>query len=80
MKIYFVYDADVPDVVRIFAPFGAVHLGPGFRIRRAAAHAEPLAALYEILLWDTLKFFAVIDGLELKRENVAGPAPTRRWR
>jgi hypothetical protein len=61
VKIYFVYDADVPDVIRIFAPLGPVHLGPGFRVRRAAAHDEPLAALYEIVLWDTLKFFGAID-------------------
>lgn len=34
VMVYFVYDTDVPDVVRAFAPFGPVHLGPGFRVRR----------------------------------------------
>lgn len=63
VKVYFVYDADVPDVVRAFAPFGPVHLGPGLRVRRASAHDEPLTILYEIVLWDTLKFYAVIDRL-----------------
>jgi hypothetical protein len=60
LTVHFVHDVDVPDVVRVFAPFGPVYLGPGFRVRRAGAHDEPLAALYEIVLWDTLKFYAVI--------------------
>jgi len=50
----------VPDVVRVFAPFGPVYLGPGFRVRRAVAYDEPLAVVYEIVLWNTLKFYAVI--------------------
>jgi hypothetical protein len=60
LTVHFVHDVDVPDVVRVFAPFGPVYLGPGFRVRHAGAHDEPLAALYEIVLWDTLKFYAVI--------------------
>ncbi len=61
VSVYFAYDVDVPAVVRAFAPFGPTHLGPGFRVRRAAAHDEPLLALYETVLWDTLKSYAVID-------------------
>jgi hypothetical protein len=60
LTVHFVHDADVPDVVRTFAQFGPVYLGPGFRVRRAGAHDEPLAALYEAILSDTLKFYAVI--------------------
>jgi hypothetical protein len=61
VNIYVTYDADVPDVVRTFARFGSVYLGPGFRVRRAAAHDEPPTVLYEIVLWDTLKYFGLID-------------------
>jgi hypothetical protein len=60
VTVHFVHDCDVPDVVRAFGPFGPVHLGPGFRVRRASAHDEPLAALYEVVIWDTLKFYASI--------------------
>ena len=67
LSVHFVHDADVPGVVRAFAPFGPVYLGPGFRVRRAGAHDEPLAALYEIILWDTLKFYAVIAPPERSR-------------
>ncbi len=70
VAVYFVHDADVPDVARAFARFGPVHLGPGFRVRRAGAHDEPLTALYEIVLWDTLRFYAVID----RAEAAGGPA------
>lgn len=69
VAIHFVHDCDVPDVIRAFGPFGPVYLGPGFRVRRAGAHDEPLAVLYEIVLWATLKFYAAI----LRPEAAAGP-------
>ena len=39
---------------------GAVHLGPGLRIRRGEAHDEPLGALYELVMWETVTAYAVI--------------------
>lgn len=52
---------------RVFPPFGPVYLGPGFRVRRAGAYDEPIAALYEIVIWDSLKFYAVIVPPEATR-------------
>jgi hypothetical protein len=40
--------------------FGPVHLGPGLRIRRGGAHDDSLAALYELVMWDTLTVYASI--------------------
>jgi hypothetical protein len=69
LTVHFVHDADVPDVVRLLGPFGSLHLGPGFRVRRAGAHDEPLAALYEIVLWETLKFYAMIVPAEVAGDH-----------
>lgn len=50
------------DVDRLMASFafGPVHLGPGLRIRRGAAHDEPLSVIYELVIWDTLIVYASI--------------------
>jgi hypothetical protein len=34
--------------------FDSFHFGPGFRVRRGAAHDEPLPAIYEVAIWDSL--------------------------
>jgi hypothetical protein len=60
IDIYFAHQADVPDVVRMFSAFDAFHLGPGFRVRRGAAHDEPLTAIYEVVIWKSLTFYATI--------------------
>lgn len=63
------YDIDVlyvgpenlpASVAQLVAVFGLAHLGPGLRIRRGAAHDDQGAALYEIVVWDSLSFYAAI--------------------
>jgi len=60
IEIFFAHQAHVPDVVRMFSHFDSFHLGPGFRVRRGAAHDEPLSAIYEVVIWDSLIFYATI--------------------
>jgi hypothetical protein len=41
--------------------FGPEYLGPGCRIRKAVLVDDPLAAIYELLIWGTWKlFFAIL--------------------
>ncbi len=61
--IYFVHEHEVPDqLVRAFQGPSAntTHLGPGFSVIRAAAHDEPNAVTYKIIVWGTLVIYAVI--------------------
>jgi hypothetical protein len=51
--------ADVNNLMAAFA-FGPVHLGPGLKIRRGAAHDDPLSVIYELVIWDTLTVYASI--------------------
>jgi hypothetical protein len=60
VNIYFAHEQDVDDVVRMFGRFGPVQLGPGFEIRRAAAHDDPRAVLYKIDIWGTWTIYASI--------------------
>jgi hypothetical protein len=60
IQIFFAHDPDVPDVVTMFSAFSAFHFGPGFRVRRGVANEDPLSAIYEVLVWDTLKFYASV--------------------
>jgi hypothetical protein len=60
IEIFFAHQAHVPDVVRMFSRFDSFHFGPGFRVRRGAAHDEPLSAIYEVVIWDSLIFYATI--------------------
>jgi hypothetical protein len=61
--IYFVHEHNVPDIlVRAFEGPSAntTHLGPGFSVTRAAAHDEPDAVMYKIIVWGTLVIYAAI--------------------
>lgn len=49
-----------PDVLRCFAPSDPVYLGPGFRVRRASAADDSGAVMYEVVVWESLIFYAVI--------------------
>jgi hypothetical protein len=61
IEALFVRDADVPeDIQRAFGPFGPVSLGPGFRVRRAGAVDDPGAAMYDIVIWETITIFYAI--------------------
>jgi hypothetical protein len=60
IEVFFAHQKDVPDVIRVFSQFDAFHFGPGFRVRRGVAHDEPLSAIYEAVIWDSLTFYAVI--------------------
>lgn len=60
VRIYFAEAAKIQDVLKIFAHFGPVHLGPGFQVRRAAAHDDPNTAMYKIDVWATLTIYATI--------------------
>jgi hypothetical protein len=50
--------------------FGPVHLGPGLRIRRGGAQDDPLTAMYELLLWETITAYASILPPETKLPTV----------
>jgi hypothetical protein len=61
--IYFVHEHDVPDLlVQAFRGPSAntTHLGPGFSVTRAAAHDDPDAVMYKIVVWGTLIIYAAI--------------------
>lgn len=63
VRIYFVHEHDVPDqLVRAFGGSSAhtTHLGPGFSVTRTAAHDEPDAVIYKIIVWGTIAFYASI--------------------
>jgi len=61
IEVFFVRDADLPDSVRqLCGSLGSVHLGPGIRIRRAAAQDGSGAVIYEVVIWGTLTFYAAI--------------------
>lgn len=49
----------VDKVMATFA-FGPVHLGPGLRIRRGGAQDDPLSAMYELVMWETMTVYASI--------------------
>jgi hypothetical protein len=49
-----------PSVAQLIALFGQAHLGPGFQVRRGAAHDDLGAVLYEIVVWDTMRFYCAI--------------------
>jgi hypothetical protein len=63
LGIYFVHAHQVPDLVlRTFEGPSAktTHLGPGFRVTRAAAHDEPNTVVYKIVVWGTIVFYASV--------------------
>jgi hypothetical protein len=63
VRIYFVHDQNVPeDLVRAFQSPAAqnAHLGPGFRLFRVAPHDDPDAAIYKIVMWETVVIYGVI--------------------
>jgi hypothetical protein len=59
IDIYFAHQADIPDVVRVFSGFGPFQFGPGFRVR-GATQEDPLSVIYEVIIWDSLTFYATI--------------------
>ena len=48
VKIHFVDAAKIQDVLKIFDHFGPIQPGPGFEVRRAAAHHDPNLVMYKI--------------------------------
>jgi aspartyl-tRNA(Asn)/glutamyl-tRNA(Gln) amidotransferase subunit B len=64
IDIYFADDAKIRDVLRLFARFGPVYLGPGFEVRRAVAHDDPHSVMYRIEIWGTWVIYAsILDGM-----------------
>jgi hypothetical protein len=49
--------SETPEEVSRHLPFGLDYFGPGCRIRRAVPIDEPNVAIYEILIWETLKLY-----------------------
>ena|SRR5215510_7372452 len=49
--------SETPEELAKHLKFGPDYLGPGCRIRRAVPVDEPGGAIFEILIWDTLKLF-----------------------
>jgi hypothetical protein len=57
------FPTEIPEpVAKIMATvaFGPVHLGPGLRIRRGGAQDDPLTAIYELVMWETITIYASI--------------------
>jgi len=51
-----------PEEILQHVPFGPDYLGPGCRIRRAVPVDEPKVAIYEIVIWKSLKlFFSILS-------------------
>jgi hypothetical protein len=74
VQIYFVHDHNIPeDLARgLESPTAEdVHLGPGFRVVRVAAH-DSYAVAYEITLWGSAYFFAFI--MNRSEAELAPPA------
>ncbi len=66
VEIYFVREEDIRDVLMIFNAFGPVHVGPGFRVRRAVAHDDPNIVMYKIDIWGAWTIYAsVMDKTDL---------------
>lgn len=59
ISIHFVRETP-PDVLRHFAPSSPVYLGPGFRVRRASDADDPGIVMYEVVVWATWTFYAII--------------------
>ena len=63
IEIFFPHENNVPEpLVRMSSGTSAseTHLGPGFRVIRAAAQDDPYAVWYKITLWGTFTFYAAI--------------------
>jgi hypothetical protein len=60
IDIYFAHQVDIPDVLKILSGLDLFHFGPGFRVRRSATREDPLSAIYEVVIWDSLIFYATI--------------------
>jgi len=60
IETFHVPPEEIPEVLQMFANFGPVHLGPGFRVRRAAPVDDPLAALYEVVAWSSWTVYAAV--------------------
>ncbi len=76
IQIYFVREDNVPEDLKrgLESPAAEdVHLGPGFRVIRVAAHDDPYAVAYEITLWGSAYFFALI----MNRSEVVVPPPAK---
>jgi DUF2934 family protein len=72
------FPSETPDFVEKMMAgfaFGPVHLGPGLRIRRGAAHDDPRSVLYELVIWETMTAYASILPPEeeriISREEIA---------
>lgn len=65
VRIHFAEAAKVQDVLKIFDPFGQVQIGPGFQVKRAAAHDNPNLVMYKIDVWATLTIYATITDYAL---------------
>jgi len=64
LQIYFAHEANIADIRELFERFtGPVYLGPGFEVRRAAAHDEPGTVLYKIVVWGSWVIYASIMDL-----------------
>jgi hypothetical protein len=57
LSVFLAPSQEIPDVLALFEQTPTTHLGPGFRIRRAAVADDPLSALYEVVIWDSLKIY-----------------------
>jgi hypothetical protein len=74
IQIFFVHDYNVPENLArgLESPAAEdVHVGPGFRVVRVAAHDDLYAVAYEITLWGSAYFFALI----MIRSEVGVPPP-----
>jgi hypothetical protein len=74
-EITVILPTETPELVnQVMAAFamGAVHLGPGLRIRRGSAHDDPLSALYELVIWETMTVYTSILPPETGE-------PPRKW-
>jgi len=63
IQIYFVHERNFPEDLTqgLKSPAAEdVHVGPGFKVVRAIAHDDPCTVAYEITLWGSAYFLAII--------------------
>ncbi len=60
ITIYLPEAAEASQLRQALNAFSVVTLGPGFRLQRAPFADDPQAFLYDVHIWDKLKFFSTI--------------------
>jgi hypothetical protein len=74
IDVFTLHEKDIPSAfTALLATTGKAELGPGVRVRRGAAVDGSGAVLYEVVIWDTMKFLCSILPPENAEESMPSP-------